>query len=343
MSMLHHPKRRSRTGPNDGPMAGAREENGASVHEYKRCMEQVTNENPGLSFGARQQLALERCSKANAERAAWRRGNRRSEPGGILRGVISRLRLGKDRVRAGSAPPAALDDAKLVALDVDDAIGLTSASSGRDGSECDVAKKRRAFAIRVKSVANIASDYKNALRPSINLSESEDDSSLQDSLEDIEKPSNFFEEPPSWRGRRLSIFDRKSRRTSAVSELSDVDEDEECKSFDLSVEEGADFGGEDNRVSPDQKANPFDESISNILPVEIKLYLDNFKDNQKQKRLVSASREMTASSKNRDSESSFQFNHNESNCSSNLSSLYDSTNFVGDFSVWNDSYRERNN
>jgi len=320
MSKKLNPQKRlnRRTTPkNDVP---GEDENNA-VREYKKCMEEIQSENPHLSVGAQQQMALKRCVKMNEDREG-QHGKQSPEPAGILRGMLSKLRIGNNRRSDGRS-----------ATTGDEELGSTFGSSTQE-SDFVTESNRRSLAIRQRSVASISSDARNITTASIDLSDSGEDGSLQDSLENIEKSSTFLEKSSS---RRM----RYSRRISGISmELSDVEEDEESNSPDAPAEEGANFdassSSKDKRNQFAEKSHQFHPSVSNILPDEINFVLDTFKANKNDKSPSTGQRNSRAASSQQDSDRSCQRKNDESNTSSFKSSIMtiDSADFHGDFSAW---------
>eukprot|EP00585_Thalassiosira_rotula_P012002 CAMPEP_0196133142 /NCGR_PEP_ID=MMETSP0910-20130528/2487_1 /TAXON_ID=49265 /ORGANISM="Thalassiosira rotula, Strain GSO102" /LENGTH=321 /DNA_ID=CAMNT_0041392837 /DNA_START=126 /DNA_END=1091 /DNA_ORIENTATION=- len=321
-------------------MSGRGEKNDViDIYMYKKCMEEIVNENPNLPVGAQQQMALKRCSEMNEEHEEEvRSGKRFLETGDILRGMMSKLRIGGNGRNCISSAAVVAKGEKLVALeDGTPPLGSTFGSSEHNESDCyNAENKRRHAVIRQMSVASTASD-RHMLAPSINLR----DRSLKDSLENIEKLSYSMEKPPDGQAshRPSAIERRKSRWASVSSELSDVEEDEESISSDTLAEEEAHFRKPSSWVGKSnpsvQKTNPLEDSVSNLLPDEIKLYLDNWSKANKEER----GREPTATgdSSQHDSE-----DFEESHCSSMMLSTMsiDSANFHGDFSAWS-SFRGR--
>lgn len=323
MSKKLNPQKRlnRRTTPkNDVP---GEDENNA-VHEYKKCMEEIQSENPHLSVGAQQQMALKRCVKMNEDREG-QHGKQSPEPAGILRGMLSKLRIGNNRRSDGRS-----------AATGDDEVGSSFGSSTQE-SDFVTESNRRSLAIRQRSVASISSDARNITIASIDLSDGGEDGSLQDSLENIEKSSIFLEKSSS---RRM----KSSRR---ISELSDVEEDDESNSPDAPAEEGANFdassSSKDKRNKFAEKSHQFHPSVSNILPDEINFVLDTFKGNKNDTSPSTGQRNSRAASSQQDSDRPCQPKNDESNTSSvesNTSSFkssimtVDSADFHGDFSAW---------
>mmetsp|Transcript_7539 Transcript_7539/g.11911 ORF Transcript_7539/g.11911 Transcript_7539/m.11911 type:complete len:314 (+) Transcript_7539:3-944(+) len=313
-------------------------------------MEEIMSENPNLPVGAQQQMALKRYSEMNEEHEEEVRSEKRFlETGDILRGMMSKLRLGGNgRNYKSSAPAVAtLEGEKLVALE-DDAppppLGSTFGLSEHNEYDCyNAENKRRHAVIRQRSVASTASD-RHMLAPSINLRDREE-MSLNDSLENIEKSPYSIEKPPGGQAshRPSAIERRKSRWASVSSELSNVEEDEESIYSDTLAEEEAHFRklSSEGRSNPSvQKTNPLEDSISNLLPDEIKLYLDNWsKANKEERSPLPGQRQTTATGDSSEHDSE---DFEESPCSSMMLSTMsiDSENFHGDFSAWS-SFRGR--
>ena len=323
-----------------------------AVHEYKKCMEHIKQDNPNLATGAIQKMALERCSAMIHEEQQHRgRNNKKlfAEPAAdLFRGMMSKLRLGggnrgNNRTRSDG-----------VAGGQDELAG-TIGSSTEEPNEEFVAKRGRSIAAR-KSVA-LSSEEGSAtahalaqLSGDIN-SEDDDEESLSHSLQNIEK-QQFS---PEIRRRRQSK--RLSKRVSEISclSLSDVEEDEETK---LSKKRGGTLGlsssskGEEKRQASLKK----EESVTKLLPDEIKVLLNDFGAVAANKNYTE-NRTTTANAAHAPSQSDGQQQEggvrnkvqNDDARSSNNSSYsklsmlsVDSDAFGGDFSAWASARRLSN-
>eukprot|EP00578_Thalassiosira_sp_NH16_P013805 CAMPEP_0181121056 /NCGR_PEP_ID=MMETSP1071-20121207/24520_1 /TAXON_ID=35127 /ORGANISM="Thalassiosira sp., Strain NH16" /LENGTH=328 /DNA_ID=CAMNT_0023205821 /DNA_START=1 /DNA_END=984 /DNA_ORIENTATION=- len=309
-----------------------------TIHEYKQCMIDVKNDYPHLSMGAQQQLALERCTRMIDDKEGERHEKRK--PMELLRGMILKLRIGKNH-RSDAASPA---------------------GGGEVGSTIDSASKKNNFTpgtqrpslAVLKSVASLTGDIQNVAAQSTraDLSENENEESLQDSLEKIErKSSNIFDKPSSnpnnnWRARRhLTDSNGCSSRVSAISlDLPSVEEDGESVSSNKkgATNLAALSSSKDRSNTSSQKNIELHQSVSDILPDEIKMALDNFTFGDTEENGQSPGVPLPAHRRNRVFEPSQRDSttsqpkideHSNSSCMSSVLSM-DSANFNGDFSAW---------
>mmetsp|Transcript_10207 Transcript_10207/g.22699 ORF Transcript_10207/g.22699 Transcript_10207/m.22699 type:complete len:268 (-) Transcript_10207:4-807(-) len=247
MSKMNQQKRPSRTAPADVP---DEDDNNYSVHEYKKCMEDIKSEHPHLSTGAMQQMTLERCVKIHEERGEQHHKKRFPEPADLLRGMMGKLRIGKNKSQRKSGGSR-------------DELGLTVDSSTLDPD----------LSLAVRQSARCLVAHSDDLSES-----SENENSLRGSLENIERSYNISEKPfnSNRQGRRHSAL--LSRRISDLScDLPNVDEDEELKPYNKGAILAAQpsFKGKRNTsVGEDQQF---------YLPGEIKAVLDNFGDDKNDK------------------------------------------------------------
>lgn len=148
----------------------ADEDESNAIREYKKCVEEVKNENPSLSIGAVQKVALERCAEINEgkARAEHQRARKRfSAPTeDFLRGVLSKLHLGRNG-------------------EEEDDVGPTLPSSTHVSADEFRSKKReRSMALRQRSVRISKTDQSGPSQ--MYWDEDGDEASLQGSLDDIE-------------------------------------------------------------------------------------------------------------------------------------------------------------
>ncbi|KAL7528693.1 hypothetical protein ACHAWF_002668 [Thalassiosira exigua] len=198
-------KRRSRTLP-----AEMQYDNGDNnaVQEYKQCLEEIQRENPDLSIGAMQQMALERCAKLKSDREGQQ--TKQQSALGLGR-MISKLRKGKDNeVMGGCGKGAELKSdqegqqrkrqSALIGMMAKLRMGNEAVGGlGEEAIESKVSTtrrwssgvppkvdKRQSLAKR-RSVASISSGLRFSSKSLDIKCDSED--SLQGDLEDIEKSS----------------------------------------------------------------------------------------------------------------------------------------------------------
>lgn len=325
MSKFNHKRRFGRTAPADAEGENA-------IQEYKKCMKEIQEHNPHISTGALQRMALEHCAECNLEPA----GRREKRPADFLRGMMTKLRIGKDRGE---------DSAR------EDELGST-VSSSKCASDLSP-HQRRTLAARQRSVASISDDEHRKFLDQTKNDIFGSEEGLQDSLDDIEKSFNLFEKSPTRRTSKRFLYAEgrraSSRRASAISlNLSDVEEDDELKHSGKQTEEGAIDVPSSSWTCNDsaEKNHNFNQSVTDILPDEIKLVLNNFKPGSKDFKSPIPSR---SNNSQHNSVDSHQSNGNtDGNSRNNDSSPFmdsflsvDSDNFEGDFSAWN-SFRGQN-
>eukprot|EP00571_Detonula_confervacea_P007704 CAMPEP_0172323620 /NCGR_PEP_ID=MMETSP1058-20130122/49237_1 /TAXON_ID=83371 /ORGANISM="Detonula confervacea, Strain CCMP 353" /LENGTH=184 /DNA_ID=CAMNT_0013039673 /DNA_START=293 /DNA_END=844 /DNA_ORIENTATION=+ len=75
------------------------EDENNAIHVYKQCLEEVKRDNPCLSIGAQQQMALKQCAKLNEVRDETREHSQKrfSAPEDLLNEVLSKLNIGKSQ------------------------------------------------------------------------------------------------------------------------------------------------------------------------------------------------------------------------------------------------------
>lgn len=303
------------------------------VHQdFHQALEEIQREHPHLSKGAMQRMAVERC----ARKMKGDQPDQAKRAPDLLRGFKSMVRnIGKGK----NSGDDGFDDAGGGKDDIDDTIGSTVKASNVDPDSKKVLRQRR-------SVCSFSFRRSMVVDPS-----DSDEDNLEDSLENIEQSymsynSNANRQSPQRRSSRRRSSDddsknRKSRRSSDVSlDLSDVEEDKERKELDASEELGASRG---ESTSSAQKNTWHSESVSKLLPNEIKEALGNFSlgDNQgpspvlhpvKQGRRKSRRRSRAmARSPRADAESSDSDSRRSSVFSSFMSSFMSTE---GDFSAW---------
>lgn len=327
-----------------------------AVHEYKKCMEDIKQDNPNLATGAIHKMALERCGAMIHEEEQHRgRNNKKlfAEPAAdLFRGMMSKLRLGgnrgNNRTRSGSLGGG------------QDELAGTIGSSTEEPNEEFVAKRGRSIAAR-KSVASISSEERSAaanalaqLSGDISDSEDEDDESLSHSLQNIEK-QQFS--PEIRRRSRRSLVDSKrcSKRVSEISlSSSDVEEDEETKPSNKGVGtlglSSLSKGEEKRQVSLKKE-----ESVTKLLPDEIQLLLNDFgavaadKNNTENSTTTANAAQAPSLSAGQQQGGKVQKKVQNDARSSNNSSYsklsmlsVDSDTFGGDFSAWASARRLSN-
>jgi hypothetical protein len=301
-----------------------------SVHQdFHQALEEIQREHPHLSKGAMQRMAVERC----ARKMKGDQPDQAKRAPDLLRGFKSMVRnIGKGKNNGDDT----FDDAGGGKDDIDDTMGSTVRASNVDPDSKKVLRQRR-------SVCSFSFRRSMVVDPS-----DSDEDNLEDSLENIEQSymsynSNANRQSPQRRSSRRRSSDddsknRKSHRSSDVSlDLSDVEEDNERKAqLDASEELGASRG---ESTSSAQKNTRHSESVSKLLPNEIKEALGNFSlgDNQgpspvKQGRRKSRRRSRAmARSPRADAESSDSDSRRSSVFSSFMSSFMSTE---GDFSAW---------
>lgn len=285
-------------------------ENG-SIHEYKKCMEEIKCENPNLSVGAQQQMALRRWSKLNEEEHEEVRvkpQRRFSTSDVLLRGVMTKLHIGGH------------DDSTTQATH------FTSTAKG--GGTSFNPRKSVAALSPCRSVI-LSSEQQNKMSAFMDWDEID---SLEHSLEDIEKSvlvqSNTNK---SMRyGRRLSEL--------SLGQLSEVSE----KGKD-SKESDTEEGGSPNHDITSKNSNPStiiigQELILDFLPIEIALVLekfDSFNDQEEEEEIPSQERRKSGCVRHhqRSFKSSIKFHKTITSLCDSFTSI-DSANFTGDFSAW---------
>ena len=305
------------------------------VHQdFHQALEEIQREHPHLSKGAMQRMAVERC----AQKMKGDQPDQAKRAPDLLRGFKSMVRnIGKGKNNGDDT----FDDAGGGKDDIDDTIGSTVKASNVDPDSKKVLRQRR-------SVCSFSFRRSMVVDPS-----DSDEDNLEDSLENIEQSymsynnSNANRQSPQRRSSRRRSSDddsknRKSRRSSDVSlDLSDVEEDKERKAeLNASKELGASRG---ESTASAQRNTRHSESVSKLLPNEIKEALGNFSlgDNQgtspvlhpvKQGRRKSRRRSRAmARSPRADAESSDSDSRRSSVFSSFMSSFMSTE---GDFSAW---------
>jgi len=265
-------------------------------------MEEIKCENPNLSVGAQQQMALRRCSKPNEEEQEEGRVKPRrrfTTSDALLRGFMTKLHLGDH------------DDSTTQATHFTG----TAEGGGTSFNPC-------------KSVI-LSSQHQNKMSAFENWDETD---SLEHSLEDIEKSVRVQS--------NINTSTRYGRRPSGLSlgQLSEVgDEYEDSKESD--TEEGGSPNHDitSKKSNPSTKTIG-QESISDFVPNEIALvleYFDSFHD--KEEGVKTPSQERRKSGRVRHHQHSFKSSIKFrksilSHCDSFTS--IDSANFNGDFSAW---------
>jgi len=285
------------------------------IHIYKKCMEDIAENNPHLPIAAIQQMTLKRCAVIQEER----KQRKKSNPSNILRGMMRKLRLSNSNKREEHD------------LEIGSTIG---SSTEQQQLEAEVWRNGRSIACR-RSVASISSEDRSAALAQ--LIDFNDDESLTDSLHNIESSIMFDPSTPDCNKRRSrrSLVDskRSSKRVSDMSlGLSDVEEYEVAKQSELASKVICSQIGDTSLVNSsqsDSSKEKKEESTTRLLPDEIKVLLNDFKadnnnNNKGKKKKILCQLE---SEKRRSNNSSV------SHRSSSILSM-DSDNFEGDFAAW---------
>ena len=329
----------------DAPLAEIDNNDHYAVHEYKKCMGDIKRDNPNLATGAIQKMALERCGAMIHEEEQHRgRNNKKlfAEPAAdLLRGMMSKLRLGgKGNNRTKSVSVAAVEEDELA--------GTIGSSTDKPNEEF-VVRRGRSIAARKSVACSISSEEREAvaqLSGDKSDSEEDDEESLSHSLQNIEK-QQFS---PEKRRSRRSLVDSKrgSTRASEISlSLSDVEEDVETKPSNkgvipLDLSSSTSKGGERRQASLRKE-----ESVTKLLPDEIKVLLNNFgavatdKNNHENSSTSTANQHQGGKVQKKVQSNDERSSNNSSYAKLSVLSV-DSDTFGGDFSAWASARRLSN-
>ena len=286
------------------------------IHLYKKCMEDIAEENPHLPIVVIQQMTLKRCTVIQEER----KQRKKSNPSDILRGMMRKLRLSNSNKREEHD------------LEIGSTIG---SSTEQQQLEAEVWRNGRSIACR-RSVASISSEDRSAALAQ--LIDFNDDESLSHSLQKIESSIMFDPSTPDCNKRRSrrSLVDskRSSKRVSDMSlGLSDVEEYEVAKQSELASKVICSQIGDTSLVNSSQSTSfveKKEESSTRLLPDEIKVLLNDFKadnnNNNKGKKKKKILCQLESEKKRNNSSVSLR--------SSSILSVDSDNNFGGDFAAW---------
>lgn len=320
MTMNTQSKRLSRTTPMDNPKIMSadaatdcfmynpeqqqqqQDDNISAVHEYKNVMEDINNEHPGLSTGAMQQMALERCAKLKAEREGQSHHKTKKPifPPISFRGMMSNLRIGRQTsegsVDIGSTVASSASATALAMIeDIASSTRSSSTNNHHNGDPNNPPRLvgRRSLAARKSVCSSINSADLRTARFSLGNDSESECHSLQDSLEDIERSYNVngsnigigngISNSNIRRGKRNASYKSDRRLSNLSMDLSDVEEETAGNNgtVDKSVKRLGDSSNSLRNRSRRRDLQQFELSVSDILPDEIKLVFDNMLHQQR--------------------------------------------------------------
>jgi len=266
--------------------------------EYKAIMEQIKREHPDLLPCAVQQMAVERFSSIKEKRCP--QSNRMNE---MFAGMGNfRFGKGKDRDKPASTTPT------------------SDENDTNDPTDRQLSFNPRFSVPNIDTRALMSQSFVSGIS-------SDDEDSLEDSLQNIEASVAPPRRQVSRRGRWSSL--KRASLTRSSAELVDVQEDKELHA---SIPDT--FAQSHEDLNATENASGLKESISNELPDEIKAVLDEYDNDDVQRSLGSDGK--------REGRRRNMLNESERSSMGSSFASIDSVNFEGDFSAWGNDDENKN-